>query len=107
MSNVAGCGYVVGAIVIGLSMEVPRVDAAFYLTGFVMVVSGLLMYRWMEETHPKFGNHSLRHLPPPEVAVGHPDIRLQVGFIRTSKHPVVWAILISRSTVGSILCAKL
>ncbi len=50
-------GYAVGAIVIGLSMEFGNAEAAFYLTGVSMLVSGAVDYLWMEETHPEFGTH--------------------------------------------------
>ncbi|MCT9098214.1 MFS transporter [Haloarchaeobius sp. HME9146] len=50
-------GYAVGAVVIGLSMEFVNAEAAFYLTGVSMLVSGAVVYLWMEETHPEFGTH--------------------------------------------------
>jgi MFS family permease len=50
-------GYGVGAILIGLTMEIVTVEAAFYLTGMLMFVSGAVVYLWMEETHPDFGTH--------------------------------------------------
>ncbi|WP_435320339.1 MFS transporter [Haloarchaeobius sp. TZWSO28] len=50
-------GYAVGAVVIGLSMEFVTAEAAFYLTGIAMVLSGAIVYLWMEETHPDFGTH--------------------------------------------------
>lgn len=50
-------GYGVGAILIGLAMQVATIEAAFYLTGSLMFVSGAVVYLWMEETHPDFGTH--------------------------------------------------
>jgi MFS family permease len=50
-------GYGVGAILIGLAMEIVTIEAAFYLTGILMFVSGTVVYLWMEETHPDFGTH--------------------------------------------------
>jgi predicted MFS family arabinose efflux permease len=51
-------GYGVGAIVIGLVMQGIHPEAAFYLTGVLMFVSGAVVYLWMEETHPDFGTHT-------------------------------------------------
>ncbi|APW99434.1 MFS transporter [Halobiforma lacisalsi AJ5] len=50
-------GYGVGAILIGLSMEFVSAEAAFYMTAFLMFLSGGIVYVWMEETHPEFGTH--------------------------------------------------
>jgi hypothetical protein len=50
-------GYAVGALLIGLSMELVNAEAAFYMTAFLMFVSGAVVYIWMEETHPHFGTH--------------------------------------------------
>lgn len=50
-------GYGVGAIVIGLTMQFASLEAAFYLTAGLMLVSGLVVHLWMEETHPEFGTH--------------------------------------------------
>ncbi|SFB91724.1 Predicted arabinose efflux permease, MFS family [Halobiforma haloterrestris] len=50
-------GYGVGAILIGLSMEFVSAEAAFYVTAFLMFLSGAIVYGWMEETHPEFGTH--------------------------------------------------
>jgi len=50
-------GYGVGAIVIGLVMEVASVAAAFHVTGVLMFASGALVFLLMEETHPEFGTH--------------------------------------------------
>ena len=57
-------GYGVGAIVIGLAMQGVNSEAAFYLTGILMFLSGVVVYLWMEETHPEFGTHT-----PPEPAL--------------------------------------
>jgi MFS family permease len=61
-------GYGVGAILIGLSMEIVNIEAAFYLTGILMFVSGAVVYLWMEETHPDFGTHE-----PPAPVRDDPD----------------------------------
>ncbi len=61
-------GYAVGAILIGLSMEFVNAEAAFYMTAFLMFVSGAVVYVWMEETHPDFGTHE-----PPAPAPEQPD----------------------------------
>ncbi|WP_336000560.1 MFS transporter [Halorientalis halophila] len=50
-------GYAVGAILIGLSMELIGAEAAFYMTAVLMFLSGAIVYVWMEETHPDFGTH--------------------------------------------------
>jgi len=60
-------GYGVGAILIGLAMEFVTVEAAFYLTGLLMIVSGAIVYLLMEETHPEFGTHE-----PPAPATEQP-----------------------------------
>jgi len=57
-------GYGVGAILIGLSMELASMEAAFWLTAILMFLSGAIVLVWMEETHPEFGTHT-----PPEPAV--------------------------------------
>ncbi len=57
-------GYGVGAIVIGVAMQAANVEAAFYLIGVLMFLSGAVVYRWMEETHPEFGTHT-----PPTTTV--------------------------------------
>lgn len=59
-------GYGVGAILIGLSMEVVNAEAAFYMTAILMFISGAIVYLWMEETHPDFGTHE-PPAPAPEV----------------------------------------
>lgn len=50
-------GYGVGAILIGLAMDLVAIEAAFYVTGVLMVISGGIVFVWMEETHPDFGTH--------------------------------------------------
>lgn len=50
-------GYGVGAILIGGVMTVASVETAFHVVGVLMLVSGALVYLWMEETHPNFGTH--------------------------------------------------
>ena len=50
-------GYGVGAILIGLAMQGVNLEAAFYLTGVLMFASGVVVFLWMEETHPEFGTH--------------------------------------------------
>jgi len=57
-------GYGVGAILIGATMELFSIRAAFHLTGVSMLLSAAVVYRWMEETHPEFGSHT-----PPGAAV--------------------------------------
>jgi MFS family permease len=61
-------GYAVGAVLIGLAMEFVGLDAAFYLTAVLMFLSGAVVVRWMEETHPTFGTHE-----PPAPAEDRPD----------------------------------
>ena len=62
-------GYAVGAVLIGLSMELSSAEAAFYLTGLLMFGSGAVVYGWMEETHPEFGTHE----PPAPAAEEPPE----------------------------------
>lgn len=64
-------GYAVGAIVIGLSTELLSTGAAFYLTGLLMILSGGVVYIWMEETHPTFGTHE-----PPAPKARKTDVPL-------------------------------
>jgi MFS family permease len=64
-------GYGVGAILIGFSMEFASLEAAFSLTAGLMFVSGAVVYRWMEETHPEFGTHeppAPTERPPPSAS---------------------------------------
>lgn len=51
-------GYGVGAVLIGLIMQGVDLEAAFYLTGTLMFLSGVVVYLRMEETHPDFGTHT-------------------------------------------------
>ncbi len=55
-------GYAVGAVLIGLSVDLLSLEAAFYGTAVAMFLSGGLVFLWMEETHPDFGTHE-----PPAV----------------------------------------
>ncbi|ELY47778.1 MFS transporter [Natronorubrum bangense] len=55
-------GYAVGAVLIGLSVDLISIDAAFYATAIAMFLSGGLVVVWMEETHPELGTHE-----PPSV----------------------------------------
>lgn len=64
-------GYGVGALVIGLTMEFASLEAAFYLTAALMLLSGLVVQLWMEETHPEFGTHE-----PPLPVGDAPDVIL-------------------------------
>ncbi|WP_247730293.1 MFS transporter [Halovivax limisalsi] len=57
-------GYGVGAILIGVAMQFASAEAAFYVTGIAMLLSGVVVYLWMEETHPDFGTHE----PPAPAA---------------------------------------
>ncbi|MCU4751357.1 MFS transporter [Halobacteria archaeon AArc-curdl1] len=50
-------GYAVGAILIGLTMDLLYIEAAFYGTAIAMFISGGLVVLLMEETHPEFGTH--------------------------------------------------
>jgi MFS family permease len=61
-------GYGVGAILIGLAMEFVSLEAAFYGTGLLMIISGAIVYLAMEETHPDFGTHE-----PPAPAPEQPS----------------------------------
>ncbi|AUX07823.1 major facilitator superfamily MFS_1 [Halalkaliarchaeum desulfuricum] len=50
-------GYAVGAILIGLTMDLLYIEAAFYGTAIAMFISGGLVVLLLEETHPEFGTH--------------------------------------------------
>jgi predicted MFS family arabinose efflux permease len=50
-------GYAVGAVLIGVTVDLLSVEAAFYGTALAMFVSGGYVYLRMEETHPEFGTH--------------------------------------------------
>lgn len=56
-------GYAVGAVFIGLSVDLLAIEAAFYGTALAMFLSGGFVYLVMEETHPEFGSHQ-RHTTP-------------------------------------------
>jgi MFS family permease len=51
-------GYAVGAVLIGLTVDLFSVAAAFYGVAGAMFVSGAYVLWGMEETHPEFGTHS-------------------------------------------------
>ncbi|MFO8098018.1 MAG: MFS transporter [Salinibacter sp.] len=51
-------GYAVGAVLIGLTVDLVSIDAAFYGVAGAMVVSGAYVLWRMEETHPRFGTHA-------------------------------------------------
>ena len=61
-------GYGVGALLIGIAMQGLNLEAAFYLTGLLMLASGAIVFLWMEETHPEFGTHAPL---VPETSSGH------------------------------------
>lgn len=50
-------GYAVGAIIIGLTVDLASIETAFYLIGIAMFLSGGYVLLHMEETHPEFGTH--------------------------------------------------
>jgi len=64
-------GYAVGAVLIGLSMELVNAEAAFYVTALLMFLSGAVVYVWMEETHPNFGTHEP---PAPATDATNPTV---------------------------------
>jgi MFS family permease len=51
-------GYAVGAVLIGLTVDLFSIAAAFYGVAGAMFVSGAYVLWGMEETHPEFGTHS-------------------------------------------------
>jgi len=51
-------GYAVGAILIGLTVDLFSIKAAFYGVAGAMFVSGAYVLWRMEETHPGFGTHA-------------------------------------------------
>ncbi|ARS89164.1 MFS transporter [Natrarchaeobaculum aegyptiacum] len=63
-------GYAVGAILIGVTVDVLFIEAAFYGTAIAMFLSGSLVVVWMDETHPEFGTHEP---PTMDTAAGHPE----------------------------------
>jgi predicted MFS family arabinose efflux permease len=64
-------GYAVGALGIGLTMELAGLEAAFWLTAVLMFLSGGVVYAWMEETHPEFGSHQP---PAPATPAADEDV---------------------------------
>ena len=60
-------GYAVGAVLIGLSMDLLSIEAAFYGTAIAMFLSGGLVILLMEETHPEFGSHERPSLSREQV----------------------------------------
>lgn len=62
-------GYGVGAILIGLAMDAASIEAAFYLTGILMIISGMGVLLWMEETHPEFGAYEPRAVETEQATV--------------------------------------
>ncbi|MGM0705736.1 MAG: MFS transporter [Bacteroidota bacterium] len=51
-------GYAVGAVLIGITVDVFSIEAAFYGTAAAMFISGAYVVWRMEETHPVFGTHA-------------------------------------------------
>ncbi|MFB6099369.1 MAG: MFS transporter [Salinibacter sp.] len=51
-------GYAVGAVLIGLAVDLFSIELAFYGTAAAMVVSATYVALRMEETHPQFGTHA-------------------------------------------------
>ena len=58
-------GYAIGAVLIGLTVDLLFIEAAFYGTALAMFLSGTLVYLVMEETHPDFGTHDRGTSPQP------------------------------------------
>jgi MFS family permease len=58
-------GYAVGAILIGVTVDLFAIEAAFYGVAGAMFVSGTYVLWEMEETHPEFGHHA--SVTAPEV----------------------------------------
>ncbi|WP_114579138.1 MFS transporter [Saliphagus sp. LR7] len=52
-------GYAVGAVFIGLTVDLVHIDAAFYGTALAIGLSGIYVLVYMEETHPELGTHEL------------------------------------------------
>ncbi len=50
-------GYAVGAVLIGLTVDLLSIEAAFFGTAAAMFVSGAYVAVRMQETHPDFGTH--------------------------------------------------
>ncbi len=51
-------GYAVGAVLIGILVDIGSMEVAFIGTAAAMFVSGAYLIWRMEETHPRFGTHS-------------------------------------------------
>ncbi len=51
-------GYAVGAVLIGLTVDLFSIEVAFYGVAAAMLVSGVYVLLRMEETHPEFGTHA-------------------------------------------------
>lgn len=49
-------------------MQGVDLEAAFYLTDILLLFSGVVVYLWMEETHPDVGTHT-----PPSPANENED----------------------------------
>ena len=59
-------GYAVGAVLIGLTVDLFSIEAAFYgVAGAMFVSSAYVLWR-MEETHPEFGTHVSARAPKSE-----------------------------------------
>jgi MFS family permease len=64
-------GYAVGAVLIGLTVDLFSIEAAFYGVAGAMAVSAAYVALRMEETHPEFGTHtSARATQPDREASG-------------------------------------
>ncbi|MCS4056844.1 MFS family permease [Salinibacter ruber] len=51
-------GYAVGAVLIGLTVDLASIEAAFYGVAGAMIVSGAYVLLRMEETYPQFETHA-------------------------------------------------
>jgi len=45
-------GYAIGALAIGLTMQLISIEFGFYFTAFIMVLSAIIVFLFMEETKP-------------------------------------------------------
>jgi len=63
----------VGAILIGLVVEAGTMSAAFQVTAALKFLSGLVVFLWMEETHPEFGTHEPSASPNPSSDITTTD----------------------------------
>lgn len=57
-------GYAVGAVLIGLTVDLLSIEAAFYGTAGAMFISGAYVYFRMDETHPELGTHTPLEVEP-------------------------------------------